>query len=156
MDGIRALIIDDDPALARFVSYSLQHASFPFETDISETLHDAVEKATHPGTYDVIILDIGLPNSVTIEDTVASIRAAFPDVAVVIMTGGDYLTKAKQFIKDGIIQDYVRKGDVGPEGIAVACELAMSLKERERDYARLRSFYDLTKRQAGILKQRLA
>ena len=70
---------------------------------------DGLEKLAQDG-IDIVLLDLGLPDSQGLE-TLNQVRAAAPDVPVVVLTGADDETLALDAAQQGA-QDYLIKGEV--------------------------------------------
>ena len=79
-----ALIIDDDPAILRALATVLEQAGFTVRTAASGT--DGLQ-ALRSGETDLVITDIIMPGGNGVE-TIAAIRAEFPDIRIVAISGG--------------------------------------------------------------------
>lgn len=107
---IRMLLVEDRQHDADFIRMMLKRSSeIIVSIDHVTTLHDAFEKS-RAEQYDIILLDLGLPDSSGI-DSVTRLRSCSPDTPVVVLTGDDRTATALQAIDSGA-QDYLPKQHV--------------------------------------------
>ena len=86
---IRVLYIEDDPASTALVRISLDRDdSSEFELESVETLAEAREYIAKR-TPDVVLLDLGLPDSQDLE-SVSTVRALAPEMPIVVLTAHSY------------------------------------------------------------------
>ena len=78
---------------------------------------------------DLLLLDLGLPDGSGI-DTVRRVRAAAPDVPVIVLTGMDDEQLAAQAMKAGA-QDYLIKGHIGNRALPSAMRYAIERHEMQ-------------------------
>ncbi len=107
---VKMLLVDDEPDFAGFFRISLRsekRVSFDIET--VNTLESAL-KILNEKTFQLILLDLGLPDSQGLA-TFERIVEAHPEIACVILSGTDNETLALEAVKKGA-QDYVVKGEV--------------------------------------------
>ncbi len=110
IDVMRVLMVEDNPADARFIKeILLESANVKSSVTHVETLSEAVQQLKKV-SYDVVLLDVTLPDSVWPHTVLRVVKCA-PDVAVVILTGLDDEVHAMQSLKRGA-QDYLVKGDI--------------------------------------------
>ena len=107
---IKILVIDDDPGDYKFVSLilgksSLQAASF--EVENATTLADGLQRL-NTRCFDLVLLDLGLPDSTGI-DTVRKTQEADSHIPIVVLTGLDNDEIGLDAIKNGA-EDYLIKG----------------------------------------------
>ncbi|MCK4791541.1 MAG: response regulator [Desulfobacteraceae bacterium] len=106
---IRALLVEDDEIDIRLTKRILANCSRPIKFVIEpvRTLSEAVE---YLGSreYDVVLLDLGLPDSSGIE-TVQKVSEANPHVSIVVLTGLDDEETGLSAIRNGAT-DYLAKG----------------------------------------------
>jgi DNA-binding response OmpR family regulator len=134
-EHIRVLLVEDNPGDARLIQEMLREAtSTPFELECADRLSSGLEHLTHEG-IDVVLLDLGLPDSQGI-DTLAKMRAEAPDIPVVVLTGLEDETLAVKAVQQGA-QDYLGKGQLDNRllvrSIRYAIERQRWEKERERE-----------------------
>jgi len=102
-NGLKALIVDDEPAVRRFLRTSLEPRGYTVSE--ASTGHEAVELVAH-SKPDVILLDMGLPDLDGVEVTrilrewcnipiiILSVRESESDKVAALDAGADdYLTK---------------------------------------------------------------
>jgi DNA-binding response OmpR family regulator len=107
---MRVLVVEDDPKVGRFVAEGLEAEGHAVDT--SRTGHDGLRKA-RAGNYDLVLLDIGLPD-MSGREVVTQLRAANVRTMVIIVTArsdveervkgldagaDDYLTKPFSFVE---------------------------------------------------------
>src|SRR5687767_6085023 len=97
---MKVLVIEDDPAQAALVRALLAKQS---------RAHDgAVARHVSAETWDVILLDLNLPDSQGL-DTLRRMRRQAPDAPIVVLSGEDDTEVALQALHEGA-QDYLLKG----------------------------------------------
>jgi len=108
-EKVNILLVDDDPQDRRLVKVILGKSSYPdqYGVETAGTLSDAV-KCLSSSAYDVVLLDLNLPDSSGI-DTVQRAREANPDVSIVVLTGLDDEEMGIEAIRKGA-EDYLIKG----------------------------------------------
>ena len=108
---IKILLIEDAPEDAQLMQEALAHEqqAFPCEVIHADRLTSGL-KYLAAGGVDVILLDLGLPDSGGL-DTLAKVRTRAPKIPIVILTASDDDTVAVQALQRGA-QDYLVKGYV--------------------------------------------
>lgn len=113
MPSIDVLLVEDNAGDARLIEEELRDVK---ETDYVaehvETLEDGLDRLAGR-SYDVVLLDLSLPDSHGI-DTVVRVHERAPEVPIVVLTGLEDEELALETLKKGA-QDYVVKGQF--EGI---------------------------------------
>ncbi|MCU0610721.1 MAG: PAS domain S-box protein [Candidatus Eisenbacteria bacterium] len=109
---IRLLLVEDNPGDARLVREILRDAS-DIQIEAVDRLSAALERLRREAT-DVILLDLGLPDSQGLE-TVRSVTATVPSVPVIVLTGYDDAETGMAAVRVGA-QDYLVKGQI-PAGL---------------------------------------
>ena len=108
---LRVLLIEDNPGDARlfeeYLAESRVDATLRHEGDLEDGL-----SALREGEADVVVLDLGLPDSQG-PGTVAAAMSAAPEVPIVVLTGQDDLGAALQAQQAGAAQ-YLQKGELTP------------------------------------------
>ncbi len=105
---IRLLLIEDNPGDARLVQEALSEArGVSFRVFSADRLTTGLQLLSEQ-TVDVLLLDLGLPDSQGL-DTVITAHARFPDLPIVVFSGLDDETTALESLKCGA-QDYLLKG----------------------------------------------
>jgi signal transduction histidine kinase len=107
--SIRVLLIEDDEIDRRLVERLLTRCPQPlkFSIESSGTLSGAIEYLSK-AKFDIIIADLGLPDSSGIE-TIRKINELKPNIAIVVLTGLDDEETGLLAIKNGAA-DYLVKG----------------------------------------------
>lgn len=110
---IEILLIEDNPGDVDLVREMLTEASLPgFTVTEARRLSDAIS-CLKSGLYDLVLLDLGLPDSKGIE-TLRSLRGAVPGLPVVVLTGEEDEANGLKAVGAGA-QDYLVKGQIqGP------------------------------------------
>lgn len=104
IESSRILIVEDNPDDLALIGAVLRRASF--EVDIATNLADACSML-QAGGYDLVLSDLGLPDSSGLE-TYARLAEVNPSVPVVILSGDDDLDMAVEAVQLGA-QDYLTK-----------------------------------------------
>ncbi|MGE5505097.1 MAG: PP2C family protein-serine/threonine phosphatase [Actinomycetota bacterium] len=129
---LRVLLVEDDPGDAELISYALRQSLNPSFVVIHETtLATAIERLTVSASFDVLLLDLSLPDSGS-ADTLPRLQAAAPPLPIVIMTGLDDPRVAEKAIEMGA-QDYLVKGEAGSETVARTLQYAIYRFRSERE-----------------------
>ncbi|MDP2689340.1 MAG: response regulator, partial [Deltaproteobacteria bacterium] len=130
--SIRILLIEDNPADARFVLEMLKDAAaegtpFAFELVQAGRL-DAALKLLGKGGVDAVLMDLDLPDSRGFE-TFRTVRAKAPNVPAVVLTGLADEEMGVRAVKEGA-QDYLVKGQVDGNILSRAIRYSV---ERQRN-----------------------
>lgn len=102
----RILLVEDDPGDAELVREYLSDEK-KFHIVHADNLFSALEHL-HEETFEIIILDLGLPDSVGLE-TVNRMKKYSLDIPIVVLTGNDDEEIGLKAVKSGA-QDFVIKG----------------------------------------------
>jgi len=132
----RVLLVEDSVADARFFQDALeeQQAERPGAPHIHYEWVDrvsAAEKLLGMQDYDVLLLDLIMPDTNGKLDGLARVRQCAPDVPVVVLTGLDDLQLAMEAVGQGA-QDYLVKGDVTAAALERALLNARTRQQNER------------------------
>ncbi|KAA1258725.1 Response regulator PleD [Rubripirellula obstinata] len=107
---IRVLLIEDRAQDAEFIEMMLKRSpEITVTVQQATTLSKAVD-ACHVMSFDVMLLDLGLPDSPGVE-AVTTLRTHAPEIPIVVLTGDDRDQTAIQAINAGA-QDYLPKQHV--------------------------------------------
>ena len=107
------MVIEDNPGDARLVKEALSEiGGTRFELHFAERISTGIERLAE-GTVDVVLLDLGLPDSAGL-DGIARILAESPTTAIVALTGSDDEELARSAVQAGA-QDFVAKGAMSAE-----------------------------------------
>jgi two-component system, cell cycle sensor histidine kinase and response regulator CckA len=134
MDVIRILLVEDNPLDVRLLREALRgfNGSQPSVTSVAR-LDDAL-KSLAQDSYDVVLLDLSLPDSEGF-DTLVRVRAQAPALPIVVLTGYDDDHFAVRAMQEGA-QDYLVKGQMDGNLILRSVRYAV---ERARTTTALRS-----------------
>lgn len=112
-DAIQVLVIEDNPGDARLVKEALSEVTGTrFGLQFAERLSAGIDRLGEGGV-DVVLLDLGLPDATGI-DGIVRIQFEVPTVPIVVLTGSDDETVAREAVNAGA-QDFVVKGKLGPD-----------------------------------------
>ncbi len=133
----RILLIEDNPADARLVEIFLRESTLlDCEITRATELQSGLE-CLEDGEFDVILLDLTLPDSQGFS-TVITLIKEFPEYTIIVMTGLEDETLALNSVKAGA-QDFIVKGKFDANLLSRTISYAMerhSLIKRVEDYAR--------------------
>ena len=134
---MKILLVEDNPIDRMFVSQSLRQVEgFEHELSQSGSLAEALAQLAE-SLFDVVLLDLWLPDSEGLE-TCSRVIAASQDVPVVVMTGTDDRALATDAIRLGA-QDYLVKGAFPGSAIARVLEYSVDRHRFQRDLATQRN-----------------
>ena len=130
---IEVLLVEDNPGDARLVQALLQEvAGDSIRLKHHSRLADGLQ-CLGTDHFDVALLDLDLPDTQGL-DGLARLRAAFPDIPIVVLTGSDDAELAVNAVKSGA-QDYLIKGHGDGDLLLRAIRYAI---ERSRSHIALR------------------
>lgn len=119
------LLIEDNPADARLVQILLEEANFGASRyTVKTSLGDAMAELSVNDDYDVVLLDLTLPDSRGFE-TLSLLITSFPNANVIVMTGLSDKELGLRAVKAGA-QDFIMKGMI--EGDALAKAMRYSIE----------------------------
>jgi PAS domain S-box-containing protein len=126
---IQVLLFEDNPGDARlFREFLREDGVDQVELDQVERLETGLKHLAH-GKPDVILLDLGLPDSQGL-DTFMQVFAQAPEVPIVILTGLNDTEQAVEAVRAGA-QDYLVKGEVSGGLLVRAIRYAIERKRAE-------------------------
>ncbi len=125
MAKVRLLLVDDDIRIRTTLSSYLRDSGFNVVTAGSV----AEARKLNNGNIDLALLDLVLPDATGI-DLLAEIRQAFPNQAVVMISGEATLSDAVKAIKLGAV-DFLEK-PVSPEKVEITINNALRLISLDR------------------------
>jgi signal transduction histidine kinase len=110
-EPIKVLLVEDDEGDAELFRTLLPvRKTVSIDLKRAESLSSALDRLT-TDTFDIIMTDLGLPESRGIE-TFLTFHAQYPDMPVIVLTGMNDEELALEAVKKGA-QDYLVKGEVG-------------------------------------------
>jgi diguanylate cyclase (GGDEF)-like protein len=125
-DPVPILVVEDNQRYGELIERML---GSDFAAERAATLGDAVAALQHGGGYSCILLDLLLPGTERL-DAVDAIRAVAPETPIVVLTGMEDGGLALEAMKAGV-QDYLYKGDIGPEILRRSVLYAMERKRAQ-------------------------
>jgi signal transduction histidine kinase len=109
-ERIKVFLFEDNPMDVDLMKLFLgRKAGFHFDVEVAERLSTGMERLAQK-RYDVILADLGLPDSWGL-DTFTKVHEAFPDIPVIVLTGLDDEYLALRAMNQGA-QDYLVKGEL--------------------------------------------
>ncbi len=103
---VEVLMIEDNPVHVQAIRHFMDSSRLKTRLHEAGTLREGLDMIAR-GTFDVVLLDLVLPDSADL-DTLHSVRAAVPDMPVIILTGLDDVSLAATAVEAGA-QDYIVK-----------------------------------------------
>ncbi len=147
-ERLRVLIVEDNLADARLLEETLADSRDPaFDCAIVEDLTSA-RAAIGSTTFDVILLDLSLPDVSGLE-TVRRMREAAPRTPFIVLTGNRDERLALNAVQAGA-QDYLEKGNEDVRSLTRAIRYAIERRKSE-DEAVARAHAEEMARQARLL-----
>jgi two-component system sensor histidine kinase/response regulator len=132
----KLLLVEDNPGDARLLRMMINDPGCPpTEVTCAQSLREA-EKHLAEYQVDIILLDLGLPDSQGLE-ALARAHAAAPDIPLVVLTGLDDESLAVQALQKGA-QDYLVKGQIEARGLIRALRYAIERKIMELELEQAR------------------
>jgi len=129
----RILLVEDNPGDARLLRETLADAAGPdLEIVAVETLGAALE-AVKAASYDLLLVDLSLPDSQGLA-TVDQLYHAALDTPVVVMTGLDDEAVGIEAVRKGA-QDYLIKGQIDARQLARAIRYAIGRHQADQAIA---------------------
>lgn len=122
----RIFLLEDNPGDARLIAEILAEAGIAAPVDRSPCLSDAAQRLAQ-ATYDVALIDLGLPDASALE-AVSEVTRLAPRTPVLVITGRDDDTAADAALRHGA-QDYLVKGRIDAEALRRSIRFA---RERQR------------------------
>ena len=108
---VKLLLVEDNEAAASSLQRLLSKARFlSFGVTRDEYLKSALMRLRHPrdGQFDVILLDINLPDSIGV-DTVTAVYREVPEVPIVVLSGQEDIKIADMALQCGAMDFVVKK-----------------------------------------------
>jgi two-component system, cell cycle sensor histidine kinase and response regulator CckA len=123
------LVVEDNPGDARLLREMFRDdVSHNTELTQVQSMSEA-EKLLAGRPFDIVLLDLGLPDAQGL-GAVRRTHAAAPHVPLVVLTGTDDETLAVQALQEGA-QDYLVKGQIEARGLLRALRYAIERKNME-------------------------
>ncbi|MBW1938997.1 MAG: response regulator [Deltaproteobacteria bacterium] len=126
---IKVLLVEDNPGDARFIKELLSDAGrSTFEIEVVERLSSAL-KILAEKRFDVVLLDLSLPDSSGLETLVKTFDGA-SRIAIIVLTGLDDEMIAVKAVRKGA-QDYLVKGQINTELLSRTICYSIERKQSE-------------------------
>ena len=126
---ITVLLVEDNPGDARLILELLGEVQAQaFDLERVDRLDDALARLAHSGV-DVVLLDLGLPDSQGL-DTFVRARRGAPNEPIVVISGLDDEQLALEAVRSGA-QDYLVKGRIEGQLLARVLRYAIERKRAE-------------------------
>jgi signal transduction histidine kinase len=140
------LVVEDSPGDARLLRemFDEDSARTTVMTHV-ETMADA-EQHLAAGVFDIVLLDLGLPDAQGM-DAVRRARSAAPGVPLVVLSGMDDELLALEALQDGA-QDYLIKGQIDSRGLLRALRYAIERKSLQSAALALSATVDIALKEA--------
>jgi diguanylate cyclase (GGDEF)-like protein len=137
--SLRLLLLEDELPYAELTKEMLQgRGSMQLTVDHSTSVRRAID-ALGLETYDIALVDLGLPDAQDLE-ALDAVAAAAPDLPVIILSSTESEALALRAVQGGA-QDYLIKGQATPELLLRAIRYAIERKQSERRIRHL-AYYD--------------
>jgi phosphoserine phosphatase RsbU/P len=127
---IKVLLVEDNPGDALLLRETLADTNAAIEWTHEQKLAGALSRLSQ-GRFDVVLLDLSLPDSHGI-DTFHKVRKRAPEAPVVMLTGLDDETTAAEAMSQGA-QDYLVKGETN--GHALLRSMRYAIERTRREFA---------------------
>ncbi|WP_221192007.1 Glu/Leu/Phe/Val dehydrogenase dimerization domain-containing protein [Microbulbifer rhizosphaerae] len=134
MRPLRVLLVEDNPVYRRLIEKLLAGSQYPsFDVTSVDRLSAAFDSLDRQA-FDVVLLDLLLPDSEP-HETFFRLRGRAPDTAIVIQTGFDDVTLASKAVEGGA-QDYLIKDRIGRVGLVRSIRYAVErMRARSAEWA---------------------
>jgi len=143
--SLRILLIEDNPGDADLLEDMLTGAGLRFELKCVERLSAGIEHIRADG-FDVILLDLGLPDSQGLA-TLKKLNEIRPKAPVIVLTGLADEAVGTQAVKEGA-QDYLIKGQIEKNLLARSIQYAI---ERTRLEAEREQYFKFFQTSADLM-----
>jgi PAS domain S-box-containing protein len=128
-DDVKILLVEDNPGDARLIQVYLAEAGMAeLEMVHTDRLAEGLKQARTAG-FDVVLLDLSLPDASGLEG-LTKMREAAPARPIVVLTGLNDEIVALEALRRGA-QDYLIKDQIGSELLARAIRYAIERKQAE-------------------------
>jgi len=145
---IRILLVEDNKEYAYAVKMLLgEVSSEKYDLIHAMCVADAMQQLDH-GVFDVILLDLNLPDSTGYE-TFANIHTHSPEIPIVVMSSDDDTALAVRTVREGA-QDYLVKGEESLKPLTRSIHYAI---ERQKAQSRLQNL-SLVDELTGVYNRR--
>jgi len=127
--GLRVLVVEDNPADVDLIrEYMADSGLISFQINSVSRLSEAIARLEGE-SYDLLLIDLGLPDSRGLE-TFYKVQTAAPNIPTIILTGYDDQEAAITAVRKGA-QDYLIKGEIIGSVLVRAARYAVERKQSE-------------------------
>lgn len=145
---IKILLVEDNPGDSRLIREMLAEAmGVTFDLEYADRLQAGLEHLSE-GRIEVVLLDLGLPDSQGLE-TLSRTYAQAPEVPIVVLTGLDDEMLGVQAVNKGA-QDYLIKGQADKNLLVRAIRYAIERKRTEDRERQLQLQLNFSSRLASV------
>ncbi len=131
---LKILLVEDNHGDARLIQEMLSESrTIRFELAHKKSLDEAL-KCLEEASFDVVLLDLSLPDSQGLETVVRTLSLA-PTLPIIVLTGLDDDTLGVQSVEKGA-QDYLVKGHLNERLLVRAIMYALERKHAEEKLSR--------------------
>jgi PAS domain S-box-containing protein len=130
-EPLRILIVEDDIVDRKLLERLLSRSSLPVSEVKSEAYLDAALQVLAGDSFDIVLLDLGLPDSNGIE-SITKVQSIAPHVPIIVMSGLDDQNTAILAVQKGV-QDYLIKGQVDSNLLMRSVRYAIERKKTEHE-----------------------
>ena len=128
---VKVLLIEDNDADARFIREMFKEIkTTKYEVSHAKRLDEGL-KLLDNGSFDVLLLDLSLPDSMGLE-TFEKAHEYKPELPIVILSGLDDEEVAVRAVREGA-QDYLMKGEVSGRLLSRAISYAIERHNAEKE-----------------------
>jgi DNA-binding response OmpR family regulator len=128
---VKVLLIEDNDADARFISEMFKDIkTTKYEVSWAKRLDEGL-KLLDDDSFDVLLLDLSLPDSIGLE-TFERAHEYEPELPIVILSGLDDEEVAVRAVREGA-QDYLMKGEVSARLLSRAISYAIERHNAEKE-----------------------
>jgi DNA-binding NarL/FixJ family response regulator/signal transduction histidine kinase len=128
---VKILLVEDSPSDAALLREGLPHnGAHQFHVTTVARMAEALA-CLRGESYDVVLLDLSLPDSTGIE-TLSHVQDAAPHLPIVVLTGADDERIGMEAVRRGV-QDYLIKGQVEGRLVARSIRYAIERKRAQQE-----------------------
>ena len=137
-ETVKVLLIEDNPGDARLIQEMVSVADgAAFDLEHVDRLSTGLKHIVAAGDIDLVLLDLGLPDSSGF-DTFSIVQAQAPEVAIVVLTSLEDETVENKALQAGA-QDYLFKNQLDSNSLMRSMRYAIERKKAERRIEHLNS-----------------
>ena len=132
--GVSVLLVEDNEDDLVLTAELLRRGNNSVSLTCATTLQESITLCEEPNAFDVVLLDLQLPDSSGVS-TVESLRAQLPDVPIVVLTGQSDIAVGEACVQAGA-DDFAYKGDLDVHRLERTIFIAISrFQKRGEDFS---------------------